>query len=141
MTLRVASRAAGNLCTADNCLMLMEVETVAQDILTLREEKLALANAQNKFREALNALKESEERNNWIQVGAVFVERPVDECRNILREEISKADDDLRSLQNKIREKSQNLRDLEHQPRLEGFTLKPISVAEAKALQKGFGLV
>lgn len=28
------------------------------------------------------------------------------------------------------------MRDLEHEPRLEGFTLKPMSLAEAKALKK-----
>lgn len=34
----------------------------------------------------------------------------------------------------------EKMRDLEHEPRLEGFTLKPISLAEMKALNKGFGL-
>lgn len=34
----------------------------------------------------------------------------------------------------------EKMRDLEHEPRLEGFSLKPMSLAEAKALHKGFGL-
>ncbi|XP_023012566.1 pdrg1 prefoldin-like subunit [Leptinotarsa decemlineata] len=120
---------------------LREVELVAQDILTLKEEKLQLAHAQNKFREALNGLKNTEDRKTWIQVGSVYIERPVDECKIILQDEISKAEDDLKKLQDEIKEKVYKLRDLEHEPRLEGFTLKPISASEAKALHKGFGLI
>jgi len=118
---------------------LVEVETVGQDILTLKQEKLELANAQNKFREALRALKLIYDRNSWIKLGSVYVERPTEECKSILGEEILKAQDDLNNLHEKIKNKVHKLRDLEHEPRLEGFTLKPISLAEAKALHKGFG--
>lgn len=31
------------------------------------------------------------------------------------------------------------MRDLEHEPRLEGFTLKPMSLSEAKVINKSFG--
>lgn len=118
---------------------LVEVETVGQDILTLKQEKLELANAQNKFREASRALKQVYDRNSWIKLGSVYVERPTEECKSILQEEILKAQDDLNNLHEKIKNKVHKLRDLEHEPRLEGFTLKPISLAEAKALHKGFG--
>lgn len=53
--------------------------------------------------------------------------------------EISKAEEDLNSLHQEIKTKVYKLRDLEHEPRLEGFTLKPISLAEAKVLNKAFG--
>ncbi|KAG5876982.1 hypothetical protein JTB14_008127 [Gonioctena quinquepunctata] len=134
-------KALENLETQKSFKYLREVEKVAQDILTLKEDKLELAHAQNKLREALNALKGAEDRKAWIQVGSVFVERPVNECRQILQEEITKAEIGLKELQYEIKEKAQKLRDLEHEPRLEGFTLKPISVSEAKALHKGFGLI
>ncbi|KAF7284513.1 hypothetical protein GWI33_022100 [Rhynchophorus ferrugineus] len=118
---------------------LVEVETVGQDILTLKDEKLELSNAQNKFREALRALEQSDDRNSWIKLGSLYVQRPTEECKTILRREINKAEDALKDLHEEIRSKVHKLRDLEHEPRLEGFTLKPISVAEAKALHKGFG--
>lgn len=54
--------------------------------------------------------------------------------------EIAKADIDLKNLHEEIKQNVHQMRDLEHQPRLEGFDLKPISVAEAKALRRGFGL-
>ncbi|CAG9762629.1 unnamed protein product [Ceutorhynchus assimilis] len=120
-------------------IYLQEVETVGQDILTLKEEKLELSNAQNKYREALRALESVFDRNSWIQVGAVYIERPTEECKAILRKEIAKAEEDRNELHEKIKSKVHKLRDLEHEPRLEGFALKPISFTEAKALHKGFG--
>lgn len=136
---------------------LKEVETTAQDILTLKQEKIELANAQNKCREALRALETTFDRNTWMKIGSVYIERPTEECKAILRKgnkcecfkllfllysiclEISKAEDDLASLHNDIKNKVHKLRDLEHEPRLEGFSLKPISMAEAKGLHKAFG--
>ncbi|XP_030759545.1 uncharacterized protein LOC115884961 [Sitophilus oryzae] len=118
---------------------LEEVETVAQDILTLKDEKLELSNAQNKLREALRALEQVEDRNSWITLGSVYVQKPTIECKALLREEIDKAEEHLKELHEEIRDKVHRLRDLEHEPRLEGFALKPMSLAEVKALHKGFG--
>lgn len=64
---------------------LQEVEELAQDILTTKDEKLQLANTQNKFREALRALKDVEDRRTWMKVGSVLIERPTEECKTILR--------------------------------------------------------
>ncbi|XP_018563331.2 p53 and DNA damage-regulated protein 1-like [Anoplophora glabripennis] len=130
-----------DLQTQKSYKYLHEVETLAQEILTAKETKMQIANAQNKFREALRAIESTEERRTWIQMGTVYIERPSSECKNILRSEIAKAEEDLDNLHKKIKEMVYKLRDLEHEPRLEGFTLKPISVAEAKALHKGFGLI
>lgn len=48
-------------------------------------------------------------------------------------------DDDLRELQEKLKENLGKIRDLEHEPRLAGVSLKPMSIAEAKTLNKAFG--
>lgn len=63
---------------------LQEVEELAQDILTTKEEKLNLANTQNKLREALSNLQNVEERRTWIKAGYVYIERPTEECKAIL---------------------------------------------------------
>ncbi|XP_068895510.1 p53 and DNA damage-regulated protein 1 [Tenebrio molitor] len=120
---------------------LFEVETVAQDILTDKDTKLDLSNARNKFREALRALEGSEDRRTWMQMGSVYIERPTRECKDILKNELANADKDIQELDKSIKNKLHKLRDLEHEPRLEGFTLKPISAAEAKTLHKAFGLL
>ncbi|XP_044265526.1 p53 and DNA damage-regulated protein 1 [Tribolium madens] len=120
---------------------LFEVETLAQDILTDKEIKLDLSNSRNKFREALRALESTEDRRAWIQAGSVYIERPTSECKEILKAEFSNADKDILQLDKSIKNKLHKLRDLEHEPRLEGFTLNPISSAEAKALHKAFGTI
>lgn len=67
---------------------LQEVEELAQDILTAKDEKLLLAKTQNKLREALSNLQHVEDRRTWIKVGMVYIERPTEECKVILRKGI-----------------------------------------------------
>lgn len=55
--------------------------------------------------------------------------------------EIDAAEEDLKELQGKLKGNLGKLRDLEHEPRLEGMGLKPMSMAEAKALNKAFGAI
>lgn len=74
-----------NIETQKSYKYLQEVEELAQDILTVKDNKLQLANTQNKLREALSALSSIEDRNSWIQVGSVFVQRPIEEIRDILK--------------------------------------------------------
>lgn len=64
---------------------LTEVEELAQDILTDKQTKLELANAQNKYREAYRALPNVEDRQAWLKIGAVHVRLPKEECREILK--------------------------------------------------------
>lgn len=64
---------------------LKEVEEVAQEILTDKQTKLEVANAQNKCREAYRALQTIEERQAWIKIGAVYVRLPKEECRELLK--------------------------------------------------------
>lgn len=55
--------------------------------------------------------------------------------------EIDSAARDLEDLNEKIKKNLQKLRDLEHQPRIEGVALKPLSTTEVKALHKNFGFI
>jgi hypothetical protein len=64
-----------------------------------------------------------------------------DSCVMFVFIELANADKDIQELDKSIKNKLHKLRDLEHEPRLEGFTLKPISAAEAKTLHKAFGLL
>ncbi|KAK9879787.1 hypothetical protein WA026_006850 [Henosepilachna vigintioctopunctata] len=118
---------------------LKEVETVAQDILTLKDTKLELSNAQNKFREALRAIEQSTDRCIWMKEGSVFIQRPRQECIEKLRQEIEKSKEDINGLHDTIKDKLSELRDLEHEPGIVGFSLKPLSITEAKTLHKAFG--
>lgn len=65
---------------------LREVEEVAQEVLTDKQTKLEIANAQNKYREAFRGLEETEDRQTWIKLGLVYVQLPTEECKCILKE-------------------------------------------------------
>lgn len=119
---------------------LKEVEEIAQDVLTDKQIKLDLSNAQNKYREALRALQNVDSRQSWIQLDSVYVKLPTEACKQILSEEIESTKADIDNLQQRIKDNVHKLRDLEHEPRLEGYGLKPLSAAEAKAFNKAFNL-
>ncbi|KAI4470704.1 hypothetical protein MML48_1g09239 [Holotrichia oblita] len=136
-------------------IYLTEVETLAQQILTDKESKLRLSNAQNKFREAYRALQQNFDKKSWMKLGSVYIEIPTEECKNIMKNgktsshyfssnyvftELDKITLDIDNLHETIRDKVHKLRDLEHQPGIEGFRLKPMTAAEVKAINKGFGL-
>lgn len=63
---------------------LEEVEKLAQDILTEKSTKLELSNAANKYNEAIRELQKTESRKSWLKLGSVYIELPVEECKNIL---------------------------------------------------------
>lgn len=74
-----------NVETQKSYKYLQEVEELAQDILTAKDERFHLANTKNKLREALRAVQGVEDRKTWIKVGSVFIQRPTEECEIILR--------------------------------------------------------
>lgn len=59
---------------------------------------------------------------------------------NTFISELAKVETEHNNAHESLRNMTGKLCDLEHEPRLEGFMLKPISLAEVKALNKGFGL-
>ena len=63
---------------------LAEVEELAQEILTQKENKLVLSNARNKLREAQRALEQHEDKSVWLKVGSVHIKLPREECHGIL---------------------------------------------------------
>lgn len=54
--------------------------------------------------------------------------------------DLEKVEQAINNLHESTKDKVHKLRDLEHQPGIEGFRLKPMTSAEAKAIYKGFGL-
>lgn len=69
-----------------NLKYLIAVEELAQDILTVKETKLELANAQNKLREALRGLQKSEDRMSFLVVGDLHIYKRTEECKGLLEE-------------------------------------------------------
>lgn len=70
----------------NNLKYLIAVEELAQDILTVKETKLELANAQNKLREALRGLQKTEDRMSFLVVGDLHIYKRTKECKGIIEE-------------------------------------------------------
>lgn len=64
---------------------LHEVEEIAQDILTAKEEKMHLANTKNKLCEALSNLQNVKDRKTWLNAGYVYIERTTEESKAIVK--------------------------------------------------------
>ncbi|XP_017771179.1 PREDICTED: p53 and DNA damage-regulated protein 1-like [Nicrophorus vespilloides] len=115
---------------------LAEVEAVAQEIIQHKEEKLRLSNSRNKFNEALRCLQKTEHRTTFLDLGRTLLEFPKDLAMDLIQKDIKETTDEIDRLHSEIRNKAGVLRDLEHEERIVGFGLKPLSAKEASALSK-----
>ncbi|KAK5644011.1 hypothetical protein RI129_007856 [Pyrocoelia pectoralis] len=119
---------------------LIEVETIAQDILTLKDTKLELAHTLSKLQESLRALQKTQDKRSFIKVGSIFVEYPTDYCKLLVEREIENVKEQYDSASKDLRDKLSKKRDIEHEPKIQGIGLRPLSHVEATGLMKGFGL-
>lgn len=65
---------------------LTDMETIAQDILTEKQQKLELSNASNKYNEAIRALEKTSDRKTWLKVSNVYIELGREECKELLKQ-------------------------------------------------------
>lgn len=68
-----------------NLTYLTEIEALAQDILTLKEDKLELSHVLNKLQESLRALQKSEEKKTFIKMGPLYLQNSTDDCKSIVQ--------------------------------------------------------
>lgn len=118
---------------------LRQVETVAQEVLAKKHLKIELSNGRNKFNEAYRALQKSDENHAFLKCGSCYLRFPKDVAIDVLKEDIKTSTEEIDELHEEIRRKVSDLRELEHQPGIVGFGLKPLSGVEARAISKGFG--
>ncbi|KAF5274881.1 hypothetical protein FQA39_LY07063 [Lamprigera yunnana] len=121
-------------------IYLVEVETVSQDILTLKDTKLELANSLGKLQECLRVLQTSNDRRSYLKVGSLFIQHSTENCIVLIQKEMEELKEQYDAVSIQIKDNISKKRDIEHEPKIEGFGLKPLSHAEAKGLMKGFGI-
>lgn len=83
------ARMSFNADTQKSFIYLQEVEEVAQEILTDKQTKLELVNAENKTREAYRALQNIEDRQAFLKVGEIYIQLPKQDCRELLKDGLS----------------------------------------------------
>lgn len=124
--------------------LLTKIELTADDILDTRQQIVNLDSKRHKNREALNRLKELNStkpiaaRKNWVCMGDMFIRLDYNSARNIIFDEQYHLDQGVEKLRDELRDKVNNLNELEGKPELTGFNLKPLKKEEIQALRAGF---
>lgn len=124
--------------------LLTKIELTADDIIDTRQQIVNLDAKRHKTREAINRLRELHNKNprsvkrNWVCLGDMFIELNYNTTRNSIIDEQYQLDQGVEKLHDELKEKVNNLRELEGKPELRGFSLKPLKKEEILALRTGF---
>ncbi|KAF6030846.1 PDRG1 [Bugula neritina] len=124
---------------------LTAVEYAAQDLLEERQSIVALDRTRNHTREARTALKHivsdreslaNHGSKTWMCFGNTFIKMKNDTALKLLNESHLKLDREIEKSRNGLRDKLNNVRELEGNSHAAGFNLKALSPDEQKALNR-----
>jgi hypothetical protein len=124
--------------------LLTKIELTADDIINAKQQIVHLDAKRHKSREALNRLREQYKNNprsvkkNWVCLGDMFIRLDYNTARNSITDDQYQLDQGIEKLRDELKEKVNQLRQLEGKPELVGFSLKPLKKEEILALRTGF---
>ncbi|EZA60866.1 p53 and DNA damage-regulated protein 1 [Ooceraea biroi] len=118
---------------------LEEVETKASEILTDRQEIVALDKRRNDDRVGLRALQKESNDKIWITVGPLLVKMSSKKAEELLEEDQRECSTAINKLRSNLKIKVNELRDLELTPPFPGSTLQPMSNKEMAAMKQVLG--
>ncbi|XP_072169178.1 p53 and DNA damage-regulated protein 1-like isoform X1 [Diadema setosum] len=121
-----------------------ELEALAEEILTEKQQVVDLDRKRNQSREAVRALrrqsdtqqssKSHSENKTWICFGNTFVKLPSKNVQTMLTEDQKRLDGEINNLREGLKPKVAKLRDMEGKAEKKGFDLKAMSREEMTAL-------
>lgn len=113
---------------------LVEVEKLADEILSDSREIILLDKRRNQNREALRSVAKSGQRICWLTVGSVLIKHDVEATEVLLDADQKQLDIDINKLRSDLKVKVNNLRDMEMLPPAPGMMLAPLSRKETQGL-------
>ncbi|XP_060579007.1 p53 and DNA damage-regulated protein 1-like [Ruditapes philippinarum] len=114
---------------------LREMELVAEDILTDRQQIIDLDRKRQKTREAVRVLsKDKKTKKQWVCFGDMFIKFPSDKTKKMLEQDFDKLDTEIGDLRRNLKPKVNKLRDLEMKEDIKGFDLNPLSKEELRTI-------
>ncbi|XP_041457247.1 p53 and DNA damage-regulated protein 1-like [Lytechinus variegatus] len=118
-----------------------ELEALAEEILTEKQQIVDLDRKRNQSREAVRALKNQTESQKskkevktWVSFGNTFIKFPAKNVKMMLTNDQKKLDEEINDLRNGLKPKVAKLREMEGQEEKKGFDLKAMSRDELKAV-------
>ncbi|XP_067007861.1 p53 and DNA damage-regulated protein 1 [Anabrus simplex] len=138
------TRAANDLGLLENpqrsLEYLSEVEELGEDILTDRQEIVALDRRRNHNREAIRALTTPSENKAWMTIGSLLVKLPTEKATEVLKKDQVQLDVEINKIRSNLKVKVNRLRDLEHQSPVPGLMLKAMSPQEISTIKVAMGV-
>ncbi|XP_066587670.1 p53 and DNA damage-regulated protein 1, partial [Prorops nasuta] len=118
---------------------LEQVESKANEILTDRQEIVALDKKRNDDRMGMRALQKSKSDKSWITIGPLLIKMPSKKAEELLVKDQKECDIEINKIQSNLKLKVNELRDLELINPVPGLMLQPMSHKEMFAIKKNLG--
>ncbi|KAG5306165.1 GPAN1 protein, partial [Acromyrmex insinuator] len=118
---------------------LEKVENKAGEILTDREEIVALDKRRNDDRVGMRALQKQSHEKTWITVGPLLLKMSSKAAEELLVKDQRECDTAINKLRSDLKIKVNELRDLELTPPVPGLMLEPMSHKEMNAIGQILG--
>ncbi|KAK2579044.1 hypothetical protein KPH14_002837 [Odynerus spinipes] len=118
---------------------LEQVEEKAGEILTDRQEIVALDKRRNDDRVGMRALQKAKCDNAWITIGPMLLKMPSKTAEELLVKDQRACDIEVNKLRSDLKIKVNELRDLELNPPVPGLMLTPMSHKEMLAMKQVLG--
>jgi len=118
---------------------LKQVEELAEDVLTDKQQIVDLDKMRNTNREAIRALrttlKSDPNHKSWMNIGGQFLKYKATEGIRMLEADQKELDNQINTLRNGLLAKVNKLNDAQGKADLKGFNLSPLSKQEMNAMK------
>lgn len=118
---------------------LQEVEEKAGEILTDRQEIVALDRRRNDDRVGMRQLQNVSCKKAWTTVGPLLIKLPSEKVTDLLEKDQQECSIEINKLRSNLKIKVNELRDLELNPPVPGLMLKPMTHKEMSAMKHVLG--
>lgn len=118
---------------------LHEVEMKAGEILTDRQEIVALDKRRNDDRVGIRALEKDKFKKTWITVGPLLIKMPSDKAKELLIQDQRECDVAVNKLRSNLKVKVNELHEIELAPPVPGLMLQALSHKEMSAMKHVLG--
>nr|ALS04393.1 p53 and DNA damage-regulated protein 1 [Acartia pacifica] len=123
-------------------LLLQGLETAGEKVLTIRQEVVDLDRRRNSNREAIRSLKNMSKVKDmssekvWIAVGNTFLHIPFTLAEERLEQDQKALDISINKLRSRLKDRVNDLRDIEGKKELQGFGLKALDRHELEMVHQ-----
>eukprot|EP01125_Pyxidicula_operculata_P022984 TRINITY_DN9735_c0_g1_i1.p1 TRINITY_DN9735_c0_g1~~TRINITY_DN9735_c0_g1_i1.p1 ORF type:complete len:140 (-),score=35.61 TRINITY_DN9735_c0_g1_i1:131-514(-) len=108
--------------------VLIQMERLGEEILTLKQQKIDLDQKRQQNREALRALQNSKSDGNWLFQGSFFIRKSSSDVYSLVQQDQSEINNRITEIEEALKAKTHELIMIEGEAhQVSGFNLKPLT--------------